>query len=441
MTWEPRVKSLAIDLTDTSGIEPPSRRFVLTAIGIYLVVLVPLNWLVFRLMSRVEWAWIAAPIIAILAAVGVVRAARLDIGFARSQSELAIIELPAGYDRAHVTRYSNLYTSLSTRFSVEFDSTVSRGQPWGSRATEQQTGDEREVTLNRAGALRLEDFSIPSNTAGLLHTEEFVGVGGRLGWTWLAGSNSSSPAGSLNNATELDLSTAVVVHRDDGGRWWAATVGSLSPGSTEELTLKPVDDEEQWHRLWMGSEETDYLGHEFLLTFQEGDQKLDGVLTVDELKAIPGYERSWLSTFQATMSEFEAETEEEEEAIRRGLPAREWPRLARRIAHGRFSCAGLIELWMKVARQHQHGTFLLGTLERFDETCHVQPLPSQREQSALLIAELSPAALPQPMSDLRLPDRWRRSFSEDGEDAESSDPESSDPEATPRADDNGGTGD
>ena len=33
-------------------------------LAIYLLVLVPLNWLVFWLIGKVEWAWIAAPLIA-----------------------------------------------------------------------------------------------------------------------------------------------------------------------------------------------------------------------------------------------------------------------------------------------------------------------------------------------------------------------------------------
>ena len=42
----------------------PRPRFVLRVLMIYLVILVPVNWAVFRLWGRVEWAWAAAPLIA-----------------------------------------------------------------------------------------------------------------------------------------------------------------------------------------------------------------------------------------------------------------------------------------------------------------------------------------------------------------------------------------
>ena len=49
-------------------LEAPPRSFVLWFLGGYLVVLVPLNWALFRLIGRVEWAWVAAPLIAVVCA-------------------------------------------------------------------------------------------------------------------------------------------------------------------------------------------------------------------------------------------------------------------------------------------------------------------------------------------------------------------------------------
>ena len=75
-------------LKDAAGISIPQGRFVLRVLLIYLLVLVPLNWAVFWSLGRVEWAWFAAPCIAVVAAVAVVRFAQLNIGFARSVTEL-----------------------------------------------------------------------------------------------------------------------------------------------------------------------------------------------------------------------------------------------------------------------------------------------------------------------------------------------------------------
>ena len=103
-------------MNTAAGIDPPSPGFVLKLLTVYVLVLVPLNWVLFRLIGKVEWAWIAAPIIAVGGAFAVVKMATLDIGFVRSQTQLALLELHGDYPRGHLTEYSAMYTSLSTRY-------------------------------------------------------------------------------------------------------------------------------------------------------------------------------------------------------------------------------------------------------------------------------------------------------------------------------------
>ena len=57
-------------LLEAAGVEVPDTSFVVICLALYLVALVPLNWLVFNAIGRVEWAWVAAPIIAIIGHVG-----------------------------------------------------------------------------------------------------------------------------------------------------------------------------------------------------------------------------------------------------------------------------------------------------------------------------------------------------------------------------------
>ncbi len=46
-------------ISDAAGIIVPERAFVTRLLGLYLALLVPANWLLFRLFNRVEWAWFA----------------------------------------------------------------------------------------------------------------------------------------------------------------------------------------------------------------------------------------------------------------------------------------------------------------------------------------------------------------------------------------------
>ncbi|MCC6508453.1 MAG: hypothetical protein IT423_05055, partial [Pirellulaceae bacterium] len=99
-------------LRDAAGIVLPDRWTILYLIGGYLTILVPLNWLFFRVIGRLEFAWIAAPILALIGVLVVTRVARLDIGFARRTTEVGLLELHGEYPRGHITNYAALYTSL-----------------------------------------------------------------------------------------------------------------------------------------------------------------------------------------------------------------------------------------------------------------------------------------------------------------------------------------
>ncbi len=119
--FSPVAQAARTALADAAGINVPERSFIVWVVVGYLCVLVPANWIVFRLLGRVEWAWIAAPLIAIACTVVVIQQAQLNIGFARSRNEIAVIEMQPGYSRVHVARYTALYTSLATRYEFRLD--------------------------------------------------------------------------------------------------------------------------------------------------------------------------------------------------------------------------------------------------------------------------------------------------------------------------------
>ena len=107
-------------LREAAGVEVPGSDFVVLCLAAYLVALVPLNWLIFHTIGRVEWAWIAAPVIAIVGTLVIVQRAQLDIGFVRAQTEIGLLEQQPDHPRAHLSRYTALYTSLSTTYDLEF---------------------------------------------------------------------------------------------------------------------------------------------------------------------------------------------------------------------------------------------------------------------------------------------------------------------------------
>ena len=164
------------------------------------------NWAVFRALGRVEWAWAAAPVIALVCTGTVIRLAQLDIGFVRSQTEVAVAELQADYGRAHLTRYNALYTSLATNYAFTCDDPggVVLPLPTVARPDEfrMSLGQEvRSLTYRRDEAPSLLGFHVGSNSTGLVHSEEMFDLGGGI-------SLAESPDGTLPAAEPHRLEAA-----------------------------------------------------------------------------------------------------------------------------------------------------------------------------------------------------------------------------------------
>ena len=240
-------------LIEAAGISIPEASFVVRMLAIYLGVLVPLNWIVFRVLGRVELAWISVPILTVAFAVAVVHWAQLDIGFARSKKEVALIEFNGGFERAHVTRYTALYTSLSTSYDLQFDEPSALVQPFANHSRNQtppRVAGQTQVTVHfrRAppkkedgaeldSSITLEGFEIPSNSLSMLHSEHMADLEGGIHLQGAAG----GPQKLLNDSL-LVLEAVAVVARGEDGSLNVAWVDALSPGSSAELSFSPAVD-------------------------------------------------------------------------------------------------------------------------------------------------------------------------------------------------------
>jgi len=233
-------------LSQASGIEVPERRFVVWIVAGYLIVLVPINWLAFRVLGRVEWAWVAAPAIAIVCAAVVVRQAQLDIGFVRAQNELAVVEMHGNYPRAHVARYMALYTSLSTAYEIAIADPGALILPFPPKNQPEETNlslgeSPRRVTYRYGTEAAMGDFLVETSRTRATHGEQMLDLGG--GWQWL-----ETPPGRqrLVNRTGYALGGAGAVRRLEDGRIETAWLGTVAPEETVELADR-----------WRPSEETE----------------------------------------------------------------------------------------------------------------------------------------------------------------------------------------
>lgn len=112
----------ARDLLDqASGISVPSSSFVLRVLLAYVIAVVPLNWLICRVvLNRREWAWIIVPLVALGFAVGVERMAARNLGYDTASDEIDLLEVYSDYPRAHLTRLGSLYSTGRTNFNLSY---------------------------------------------------------------------------------------------------------------------------------------------------------------------------------------------------------------------------------------------------------------------------------------------------------------------------------
>ena len=200
--------------------------FVVWVVGAYLLVLVPVNWGLFRLLGRVEWAWVAAPAIAVVCTLIVIRMARLDIGFARSATEIAVVELQGDHPRAHVTRYTALYTSLSTGYELRSEDPGAQILPFSAGGSSSESSSGGKVTCCYGKDVSLRDFRVRSNLTGFTHTEQMVDLGGSLALKDAAGRP------RVVNQTQYTVHEAGLIRKDEQGNVQTAWLGTLEPGAS-----------------------------------------------------------------------------------------------------------------------------------------------------------------------------------------------------------------
>lgn len=167
-------------LGEAAGVNVPKLSTILTLLLTYLVCLVPLNWLIFYLFGKLEWAWATVPVISLVGVVAVATIAQLDIGFARSYTEVAVVEAFANHPRAHVTRYSAIYSSLSTPYRLSLESDNGMTVPMISREIT-VSNDLVESVRFQYGSSEgntLYPLYVLSNSTTLLHTEQILDLGG-----------------------------------------------------------------------------------------------------------------------------------------------------------------------------------------------------------------------------------------------------------------------
>lgn len=212
-------------LREQAGVVIPPVPFVMKSLLIYLTLLVPVNYIVFRLLGRLEWAWLAIPVLALGGAAWIACSVSLDLGLARNHSEVSLLELQPGYKRGHVTRFASIYNSLSGNYQLQFAAPDVAVTPVDS-STKGNLGIAPPIFRYgyTAGPI-LDDFFVPSNRTRMFHVEQIVDVGGVI----------ELNGDTLRNGTKLKLTDAIAFRKSVNDEMEFASVASLDPGSGRRL--------------------------------------------------------------------------------------------------------------------------------------------------------------------------------------------------------------
>ena len=234
--FSPVAAAVRESLLKAAQVEIPNRTFVFLFLAVYLIVLAPFNWSVFHTFDRLEWAWIAAPIVAIISTGLVIKLAQLDIGFVRARTEIAVLEIEGDHPRAHLTRYNALYTSLSTPYELIFDDSGAVVLPFPSVSSVQffqmAPGQQRRnLRYICAGQACLDGLPVPSNSTTLTHSEEMFDLGGKLSLQQDAGGGLQ-----IVNQTRLTMQGAGLIKKLASGNLQAAWLGTLQPGALRTIS-------------------------------------------------------------------------------------------------------------------------------------------------------------------------------------------------------------
>jgi hypothetical protein len=218
-------------LMDATGIKIPPPEFVLAAAVSYLVVLVPLNWLVCRFaFRRPELAWLTAPVIIVGFSIGIVKFAKVSVGFDTTSQEIDVVEAFDGHPRAHLSRFTCVYSGSRNRAEFRFEDQAAvalpmalgkqRGQNIEKMQLDWDMSPEAPVTLGR--------YEIHPRSIGIVHAEEMRPLGGSI--RVVPGPAADSLV--IDNQTGLELWDCHLVTSDR-----RTLLGDLAAGGTLEFAM------------------------------------------------------------------------------------------------------------------------------------------------------------------------------------------------------------
>lgn len=100
--------------------ELPGTWFIALYLGFYILLVVPVNYLVFRMIGRLEWAWFTVPVWAVLFAYGAYYIGALRQQGSVAVNEISVVEARPSSRVGTATTYGSIYSPVRKWYTIRF---------------------------------------------------------------------------------------------------------------------------------------------------------------------------------------------------------------------------------------------------------------------------------------------------------------------------------
>jgi len=226
-----RAERLIYTLSNLPSLDLPSVKSLAVLLGIYIILVGPVNYIVLRRFKRLQWAWLSIPLVTLLFSGGAFGLGYVLHGTDLILNKVAIVAAqPDG--TARVNTYMGLFSPANQSYEIQvdgggllspltpyYDPFGGSNSPTGSDLVFVQgdPGSVRGLTVNQWSMQAFMQESVWSNVGsvhGDLHFENQVLVG------------------TIQNDTELHFQDAVIVMGN-----YFTRLGDLAPGEKAEVHL------------------------------------------------------------------------------------------------------------------------------------------------------------------------------------------------------------
>lgn len=141
------------------------------------------------------------------------------------------MEVQGERPQAHLTRYTALYSSLSTAYEFQFDDVAAVARPFVPTPSPDTLWP---IESTRDDGTRVTGFQVDSSTTGFIHSEQICELEGAVRLK-----DATAGEWQIENGSGLNLRQVQVLARDDEGRLTEGKLAELAAGESGRVPRTP----------------------------------------------------------------------------------------------------------------------------------------------------------------------------------------------------------